>query len=66
MADSLQSQLDALLAAYRLGASSVAYDGKTVSYRSAADMQAAIISLQRALGVTMPSSVVMRGGKGWD
>jgi hypothetical protein len=65
MADDLQTQLDALLAAYRSGASSVAYDGKNVSYRSGAEMQAAILSLQRALGIATPTSVVMRGDKGW-
>ena len=66
MANDLQGQLDALLAAYRSGASTVSYDGKTVTYRSGAEMQTAIIGLQRALGLTTtPTRVVMRGDKGW-
>ena len=38
----LQAQLAALQAAYASGADSVAYDGKSVHYRSAEEMRAAI------------------------
>jgi hypothetical protein len=62
----MQAQLDALRAAYRSGASSVAYDGKNVAYRSAAEMQAAILSLENLLGQsTQPKRVVVRTHKGW-
>lgn len=62
----LQAQLDALRAAYFSGASSVAYEGKSVLYRSGADMLAAIDSLERQLGIdTRPRRVVMRSCKGW-
>jgi hypothetical protein len=66
MADDLQTQLDNLLAAYRSGASSVTYDGKMIAYRSGAEMQAAIVALQTAMGLrTQPTRVVARGDKGW-
>jgi hypothetical protein len=66
MAINLQGQLDALLLAYSTGASSVSYDGKTITYRSGPEMQAVIVSLQTQLGLrTTPTVVVMRGDKGW-
>jgi hypothetical protein len=62
----MQAALDALRAAYRSGAQSVSYDSKTVNYRSAADMQAAILSLENQLGqITQPKRVVVRTCKGW-
>jgi hypothetical protein len=62
----MQAALDALRAAYRSGATSVSYDGKNVAYRSAADMQAAILSLENQLGQnTIPKRVVVRTNKGW-
>jgi hypothetical protein len=64
MAD-LQTQLDDLLAAYRSGTATVAFEGKSVTYRSGAEMQAAIVALQNALGVARTTRVVVRGGKGW-
>jgi hypothetical protein len=65
MTDDLQTQLDSLLTAYRTGATSISYDGKTVNYRNSAEMQAAIIGLQRALGIATPTRIVARGDKGW-
>jgi hypothetical protein len=65
MAD-LQTMLDDLRAAYFSGAQSVAYESKTVTYRSAAEMQAAILSLERQLGVVRPTRVVVRVDKGWQ
>jgi hypothetical protein len=65
MAD-LQGQLDALTAAYNSGASSVSYDGKNVQYRSLAEMQAVMVSLENQLGQrTQPTRAVVRGNKGW-
>jgi hypothetical protein len=66
MAIDLQAQLDALMNAYNSGASTVTYEGKTVTYRSLPEMQAVIVSLQTQLGQrTTPTTVVMRGDKGW-
>ena len=65
-AATMLAQLDALRAAFRSGASSVAYEGKSVTYRGTADMQAAIRSLERQLGIdTQPKRVVVRTAKGW-
>ena len=62
----LTGQLEALRTAWRSGASSVAYEGKSVTYRSAAEMQAAISSLERQLGIdTRPKRVVCRTSTGW-
>jgi hypothetical protein len=64
MAD-LQSMLDDLRTAYFSGATSIAYEGKSVAYRSAAEMRAAIIGLERQLGIVQPTRVVVRADKGW-
>ena len=65
MADSLQSQLDALRAAYFTGATSISYEGKTISHRSGAEMRAAILSLERTLGIAPVTSAIVRSDKGW-
>jgi hypothetical protein len=65
MAD-LQLQLDDLKTAYRTGATSISYEGKTISYRSGAEMQAAIASLEAEIAGTVPvRSIVIRSDKGW-
>ena len=62
----MQDALDALRAAYRSGATSVSYDGKTVNYRSSQDMLATILSLENQLGQNAtPRRVVVRTSKGW-
>jgi hypothetical protein len=66
MALDLQSLLDALQTAYYTGATTVSYDGKTITYRSATEMQAAIVALKAQLGYLTPGMVVVRGDKGWD
>lgn len=66
MAADLQTMLDDLKAAYYSGASSISYEGKSVQYASRTDMRAAIMSLEKQLGVTGPTFVNVRGGgKGW-
>ena len=45
-----QAFLDALLEAYFSGASSVAYEGKSVTYRSRDEMLAVISDLRKLLG----------------
>lgn len=62
----LLRDLEALKAAYRSGASTVAYDGKTITFRDGAEMRAAIASIETELGLaTTPKSVVVRSNKGW-
>jgi len=65
MTDSLQTQLDSLRAAYFSGATSISYEGKTISYRSGTELRAAIISLERQLGIAPVTSAVVRSDKGW-
>lgn len=45
-----QAQLDALRAALASGVTRVSYDGRTVEYRSIADLERAIAAVERALG----------------
>jgi hypothetical protein len=62
----MRTQLDDLPAAYQAGAVTVSYEGKSVTYRSAAEMQAAIRSLERQVGLdTQPKRVIVRTSKGW-
>lgn len=68
-AATLQGQLDALRTAYATGTDSVSYDGKSVRYRSAEEMRAAIASLENQIngltGATPPRSILIRSSKGW-
>jgi hypothetical protein len=50
-----QTQLDALRAAYASGATEVSYDGKTVKYRTLAEMARLIGEMEAALGQPQPS-----------
>jgi ABC-type Fe3+ transport system substrate-binding protein len=61
----LQSQLDALKTAYRAGATSIAYEGKTITYRSVSEMQAAIASLEAELGLSIGKPIRVVTDKGW-
>lgn len=45
-----QTQLDALRAALASGITRVSYDGRTVEYRSMADLERAIATVERGLG----------------
>lgn len=67
MADpvALQQYLNDLYAAYFSGATSVSYDGKSVQYRSAAEMRAAMRELERQLGIAPVTSAVVRSDKNW-
>jgi hypothetical protein len=60
----LQAQLDSLKTACRQGATSIAYEGKTITYRSVAEMQAAIASLAE-LGLSIGKSIRVVADKGW-
>lgn len=62
----LLDQLEALREARRSGASSLSYEGKSVTYRSDAEIAAAIAALENELGLTQPvRTVVVRSTKGW-
>ena len=63
----LQRQLDALKQAYRSGVLTCSYDGKSTTYRSGAELRAAIASIENELGITstQPKAVVVRSHKGW-
>lgn len=62
----MQGQLASLKEALRSGAQSVSYEGKSVSYRTSADMQAVINALERSLNIdARPRRVVVRTSKGW-
>ena len=60
-----QQMLDDLQNAYYSGATSVSYEGKTISYRSSSEMLGAIQSLKRALGIASPTRVVALFDKGY-
>jgi hypothetical protein len=60
-----QQMLDELKAAYYSGAQNISYEGKQISYRDGAEMRAAISSLERELGITQPTRVVVYADKGW-
>lgn len=61
----LQQQLDDLRTAYFSGAQTVSYDGKSTTFRSAAEMRAAMRELERQLGSAPITSAVVRSDKNW-
>jgi hypothetical protein len=65
MANDLLTQLDDLRRAYFAGITTVQYEGKSTTFRSQSEMSALILSLERQIGITTPTRVVARGGKGW-
>jgi hypothetical protein len=65
MADDLEAQLASLREAYRSGATTISYEGKSVSYRNAEDLRAAIASIEAELGIVHGRSTVVRSTKGW-
>jgi hypothetical protein len=60
MADSLESQLDALREAYASGVTRVSYESKNVDYRSIAEMRELISSLEAQLGATPSRNIVCK------
>ena len=67
----LQAALEELKRARRTGARSVAYDGKSVSYGTPAEMAAAQYAIEAEIaalqGATKPRNVVLRSprDRGW-
>lgn len=49
-----QTQLDALREAYASGVTEVSYDGKTVKYRTLAELAQVIATVESALGLPAP------------
>lgn len=50
-----QTQLDALREAYASGVTEVSYDGKTVKYRTLAELAQVIATVEASLGLPVPS-----------
>ena len=61
----LIAQLDELKRAYRSGARSIQYEGKSITYGSGDEMRAAIASLEAELGLSRPVVGVVRSDKGY-
>jgi hypothetical protein len=65
----LQAQLNALYKAYNSGAQRVQYEGKSVDYRDASEMRAAIAAIENQLngmtGANTPRTILVRSRKGW-
>jgi hypothetical protein len=65
----LQAQLDKLRNAYNSGATRVAYEGKSVDYRDASELRAAIAAIENQLngmtGTNTPRTLLIRSCKGW-
>lgn len=51
-----QAHLDALRAALVSGATRVTYEGRTVEYRTIADLERVIATVERSLGLRGPAS----------
>lgn len=60
-----QTQLDAIKAAYYQGVMEVSYKGRTIKYRSLAEMKRIIDDLERALGTTKPNSIALTTDRGY-
>jgi hypothetical protein len=63
MAD--QTQLDAIRAAYYQGVMEISYKGRTVKYRSLAEMKRIIDELERSLGKSRPNSISLTTDRGY-
>lgn len=60
-----QSKLDAIRAAYYEGVSEVTYKGRTVKYRSLAEMKRIIDDLERQLGTSKPNVIYTTTDRGY-
>ena len=65
----LQARLEEVKQAFHSGMLTCAYEGKTVTWRSSSEMQAAIASLEAEIaaltGTSPVRSVLVRSRKGW-
>lgn len=66
----LQTQLDALVSAYNSGTVRASYDGKSVEYRDASELRAAIAALENQINALTgasapPRSILVRSRKGF-
>lgn len=60
-----QSKLDAIRAAYYEGVAEVTYKGRTVKYRSLAEMKRIIDELERELGTSKPNVISFTTDRGY-
>lgn len=60
-----QADLDALKAAYNQGVIEVTSKGRTVKYRSLAEMQTIISRMERDLGVTKTNTISFTTDRGY-
>ena len=60
-----QSELDAIRAAYYKGVSSLSYKGRTIQYRSLAEMKRIIDELERELGTSRPNTISLKTDRGY-
>jgi len=60
-----QIQLDAIKSAYYKGVQEVSYNGRTVKYRSLAEMKRIIDELERELGTSKPSTISFTTDRGY-
>jgi len=59
------TQLDAIKAAYYKGVQEVSYKGRTVKYRSLAEMKRIIDELERELGTSKPNTINFTTDRGY-
>lgn len=60
-----QTQLDAIKSAYYKGVQEVSYNGRTVKYRSLAEMKRIIDELERELGTGKANTISFTTGRGY-
>ncbi|MEP3857722.1 MAG: hypothetical protein ABJM39_11855 [Porticoccus sp.] len=60
-----QTQLEAIKSAYYKGVQEVSYNGRTVKYRSLAEMKRIIDELERELGTSKPNIISLTTGRGY-
>jgi hypothetical protein len=60
-----QTELDAIKSAYYQGVSEVAYKGRTIKYRSLAEMKRIIDELERELGTSKPNTISTTTDRGY-
>lgn len=60
-----QTELEAIREAYYKGVSEVSYKGRTVKYRSLAEMRRIIDELERELGTSKPNVIALTTDRGY-
>lgn len=60
-----QAELTAIKTAYYQGVQEVSYNGRTVKYRSLAEMKRIIDELERELGTSKPNTISLTTDRGY-